>query len=231
MKRIIWSVTLIPLIATAILMQFMPESVPMHFDLSGNADRWGSKYELFIVPAIIMVVILLFSLLIIFFEKKSRNMPDEKSRAGAASNAKALKIIVLCLAVFFAAVDGFILYNAYSMSKGQADEAVIDMVRIICILVGVLMIITANFLPKSRKNSIIGLRTKWSMYNDNTWRKSNMFGAIVLMLVGTLTIIAAAVTTQMLSVILMLVFLLGGAAVCAIYSNIVYKTEMKKADE
>lgn len=69
MKRIIWSVTLIPLIATAILMQFMPESVPMHFDLSGNADRWGSKYELFIVPAIIMVVILLFSLLIIFFEK------------------------------------------------------------------------------------------------------------------------------------------------------------------
>ena len=154
MKRIIWSVTMIPLIATAVLMQFMPESVPMHFDISGKADRWGSKYELFIVPAIVIAVILLFSFLIAFFEKRSHSMPDEKERAGAASNAKIMKIIVLCIAVFFNAVDGFILYNAYSMSKEKADNTAVDTVRIVCILFGVLMIVMANFITKRRKNRI-----------------------------------------------------------------------------
>ena len=142
-----------------------------------------------------------------------------------------MKIIVLCIAVFFTAVDGFILYNAYSMSKEQANETVIDTVRIVCILFGVLLIVMANFLPKSRKNGIMGLRTKWSMYNDNTWRKSNMFGAAVLMLAGALTIITAAFTAQMVSLIMMLVFLLSGTAVCIVYSHIVYKNELNKADK
>ena len=207
MKRIIWSVTMIPLIATAVLMQFMPESVPMHFDISGKADRWGSKYE------------------------RSHSMPDEKERAGAASNAKIMKIIVLCIAVFFNAVDGFILYNAYSMSKEKADNTAVDTVRIVCILFGVLMIVMANFIPKSRKNRIMGLRTKWTMYNDITWRKSNMFGAAVLMLTGALTIIGAALTAQTVSVILMLVFLMTGTAACIVYSRIVYKKELNKADK
>ena len=44
-KSIMWIVAMIPFAITAIILPGMPEKVPMHFDINGNVDRWGSKYE------------------------------------------------------------------------------------------------------------------------------------------------------------------------------------------
>lgn len=41
-----------PIIVTGISLFFMPESIPLHFDASGHIDRYGSKYELLILPTI-----------------------------------------------------------------------------------------------------------------------------------------------------------------------------------
>lgn len=38
MKRVMWIVSVIPFIITAIALQFMPDSVPMHYNISGG-DR------------------------------------------------------------------------------------------------------------------------------------------------------------------------------------------------
>ena len=56
MKRIMWFFALIPVAVTSIVLQFMPDIIPMHHDLAGNTDRWGSKMESFIFPVIIMLV-------------------------------------------------------------------------------------------------------------------------------------------------------------------------------
>lgn len=37
-------------------------------------------------------------------------------------------------------------------------------------------------MTKAKRNTVVGLRTAWSMYNDNTWRKSNRFGAISIVI-------------------------------------------------
>ena len=47
-------------------------------------------------------------------------------------------------------------------------------------------------MTKTRINSAIGVRVSWSMYNDNTWRKSNHFGAIVSIVTGILIILTSA---------------------------------------
>ena len=44
--------TLIPLIMTLIVLPFLPDTIALHFDLSGNVNRWGSKYESLLVPLI-----------------------------------------------------------------------------------------------------------------------------------------------------------------------------------
>ncbi len=49
------------------------------------------------------------------------------------------------------------------------------------ILMGIIFIILGNFMTKTRINSTVGVRIGWSMYNDNTWRKSNRFGAYVIL--------------------------------------------------
>ena len=46
---------LLPLIITAIALPFMPDTIPAHRSLGGVVDRWGSKYEMLLLPAIALV--------------------------------------------------------------------------------------------------------------------------------------------------------------------------------
>ncbi len=43
MKKIMWIAAMIPVVVTSVVLQFMPDVIPMHHDLEGNTDRWGSK--------------------------------------------------------------------------------------------------------------------------------------------------------------------------------------------
>ena len=83
-----WIISIIPLILTGIAIQFMPDSVPMHYDMSGKIDRWGSKYENIIFPIFILLITLFWQIFILYYEKKALTASTDKERHGAASNAK-----------------------------------------------------------------------------------------------------------------------------------------------
>ena len=53
MKKVMWIVAMIPVVVTSVVLQFMPDIIPMHHDLEGNTDRWESKTESFIFRGII----------------------------------------------------------------------------------------------------------------------------------------------------------------------------------
>lgn len=36
----------------AIIVPMMPETIPIHFDIHGRADRWGSGFSVFLIPLI-----------------------------------------------------------------------------------------------------------------------------------------------------------------------------------
>ena len=109
MKKIMWIVAMIPVVVTSVVLQFMPDIIPMHHDLEGNTDRWGSKTESFIFPVIILFITLFWHLLIYVFEKKSKNANTEKEQMEAKSSAKVLCVVGirkqscsgLCIILFF----------------------------------------------------------------------------------------------------------------------------------
>ena len=57
----------LPLVVTAAAQPFLPDTVPVHFDVSGP-DRWGSKAELFVGAGIVAVLELAATLLFAVFE-------------------------------------------------------------------------------------------------------------------------------------------------------------------
>ena len=151
MKKIMWIVAMIPVVVTSVVLQFMPDIIPMHHDLEGNTDRWGSKTESFIFPA-----------------------------------------------------------------------------KVSCILCGIIFIVLGNFMTKAKRNAVVGVRTVWSMHNDNTWRKSNRFGAICIIITGLLTIITTVFTSGMTGTIFMLIYLLLATIVTVVYSKKIYDKEIEK---
>lgn len=193
MKKAMWILSFIPLIGTAIVLQFMPDQVPMHYDFEGNIDRWGSKYEELIFPVIILAMSLFWTLFIRYYEKKAIRETDEKESAGASSNAKVLGIVGVCMAAMFAVEHGFSLYGAYNEATSGASAWSVDIGKVSVVLMGIIFIVIGNFMTKTRINSTVGVRVSWSMYNDNTWRKSNRFGAYAIMIAGVVTIIMAVI--------------------------------------
>ena len=49
LRRIIWLIMLVPAIYLAVIWQQIPQTVPMHFDMKGNVDSYGTKHELLIL--------------------------------------------------------------------------------------------------------------------------------------------------------------------------------------
>lgn len=227
MKKIMWIISFISLIGTAIVLQFLPDRVPMHYDLAGNIDRWGPKYENLIFPVIILLMSLFWTAFIRFYEKKAANSQDDKEGAGAGSNAKVLGIVGVSMAAMFTIMQCFALYGAYVEAETEAQAAAVDIGRISCILMGVIFIVLGNFMTKTRINGTVGVRISWSMYNDNTWRKSNRFGAFAFMITGVLTILTGLLVKNSLgATVISLGYLCMATIATVIYAHKVYKLEI-----
>lgn len=226
-KKIMWIISVIPLILTGIAIQFMPDSVPMHYDMSGKIDRYGSKYENIIFPIFILLITLFWQIFILYYEKKALTASTDKECHGAASNAKCLIIVSISTSIVFGIMQCFILFGSYFEATKNSTHASIDIAKVSCILLGVLYIILGNYMPKTKKNGTIGVRISWSMYNDVTWAKSNHFGGIVLIITGLLTIITSIFVSGNLSTILMLIYLAIAVVAILIYSYDIYRDECK----
>lgn len=202
-KIIMWVVTLLPLVITTIVIQFMPDKIPAHYDISGNIDRWGSKYEQYIFPVMIILFTLFFECFIRHYGKKKISAGTDKERAEAASNENVMVIASTSMAFFFSIMH-FFLIKAYAEATGGEVIAELDINIVTNVLMGVFMIILGNIMPKTRINSVVGIRTVWSTENDKTWAESNRLGGIVLIVAGAITIVEAIIIGGIISTLVML---------------------------
>ena len=223
MKKHLAVATILPFLLTAAAMNFLPEQVPMHYNAAGVVDRWGSKWENFLFPVLILLFNLFWLWLMRVFEKKAQREQQEKDRQAAAANARLLGWTALATTALFTVLQAAILLMAYRTAKEQAAAAALDINSVSCVLTGLVMVVLGNLMPKSRRNGAFGLRTVWSMENDVTWAKSNRFGGACIMAVGFASILLGLLVKGLAVTLLMLGLLLTAALVCTLYSHRVWK--------
>lgn len=220
--KLLWIVTFIPLITTMAVMPFMQDSVPMHYDFSGNIDRWGSKYENFILPVLIIILSMLWQLTINHFRKKqSADLPD-KIKKEATSNEKVIYITATAMTAMFGIMQCAILYTSCQASKSNINLTEF-FYKVTNIPLGIIIIIIANFIPTSKRNSLFGLRTVWSMENDQTWLSSNRFCGKAMAIAGIAIIIETLFIKGIISVLVMTGIIISASIICVIYSYYSYK--------
>lgn len=218
-------------VMAGIAMRFLPDTVPMHFGADGMVDRYGSKYEMFIVAA----VMCLGPAFALVFPKMKSVAPseddDEKTAMAKYNNRKVMRAIGICEALVF---DVIFLVMLIVIGTRASDE-VMDEKQVGDILVSastiglsIFFVIIGNVIPKTKRNGMVGVRTVWSEYNDVTWARSNRFGGISMMAAGVVSIILTAFIQGMASMIVMLVLILAASGLMIWYSYRVYKEEKAK---
>lgn len=211
-KNALYLLMLLSVVITAILLQFMPDTVPAHYNAAGVADRLGSKYESFIFPVATVVMG-------VFFLCMSTIVSGYGSEKDRKNGAVVVGVSGILTMLFFIAMGIFFMGKSIAYGhSGTASVPGVDLVRtssICTILVGALLIILGNYMPKARKNSLFGLRTVWSMANDRVWQKSQRFGGILSVICGVVLILLGIFVRQLLMLWMLLVVTIWCAAAAA----------------
>ena len=100
-----------------------------------------------------------------------------------------------------------------------------DVFLLIAFTVSVLTGAACMFVPR---NPILGIRTAWSEYNDVSWKKSNKFLGILLIIVGIVSMITFFTISSDIAEIDFLVLLIASFLISEIYSKFVCEKEKEK---
>lgn len=217
--RVLWAVSPLSVIITCAAMPLLPDTVPMHYGLDGTVDRYGSKYENFIFSIVILVFSLFWTVLIGVFQRKVRTSEDGKAKARALSNIKVLETSSIASTAVLTVLQCIILLP----SVVGAKLSVASLLPVSQVALGLLMVILGNIMPRTRLNSVIGLRTPWSMKNDALWARSNRFGGATMVVAGILIALSAALIPQPASMMAALAILIMDGLVSAVYSFLIYR--------
>ena len=91
------------------------------------------------------------------------------------------------------------------------------------IFMGVVMIVIGNYLPKTRRNYIIGIRLPWTLENDENWSKTHRLAGKIWVLGGLLLFLNAFVQLYVYWVFFLTFFLV--VLIPSIYSYQLSKSE------
>ncbi len=186
MKKLYSAIVLlliIGILSTAVLLILSPDIIPAHYNTAGQVDRYGSKYEMLIFPGFALLMAAIMLSVQLYSGKKG--MPE--------SEQKILLYTTIFSVILFDALGLFFGILAIRDPSGTAELKPDGIIRLVGILTGGLLMGFGNLMPKARRNAFFGLRTKWSMKNDEVWRKSQRFGGISSVICGLLTVLFAVI--------------------------------------
>ena len=207
-KPLYFILMFLPLLITAVAIGFLPDRIPAHYGFGGQADRWGSKYESFLFPAVTIGMGL-------FMLAMARIA--SRQELGGRNNEKVCMTAGIVLLTWFNVMNCCTLYTSFTQAE-DLNALSLDISQIECILLGILMIVLGNVMPKLKRNSVIGLRTPWSMENDDVWRKCQRFGGISFIVAGILCAAAGFAVRGVGCLFWMLGIILADTAICVYYS-------------
>ena len=141
--------------AIAAIILVLPDVVPVHYNVQGMADSWGSKWTYLLFAFLPLVIT-------VGFEIYRRKVPE--SRNTAMEN----KLIPVLPLVFIA-----LTWIMMPTGKEQADVRLMSGVGL---LLGLLMLYLTNYSGKIQQNRHLGIRLPWTLRNETVWKKTHRLG-------------------------------------------------------
>ena len=151
------AVALLPFVYLAYIWNELPKEVPMHWNATGEIERWGDKSELFMMLFMLTGITYFVFLIIPYIDPKQKlqNMGNK------------LNNLRLILALFMSALAIYILYSVQQKTSNPV---------LIFPLVGLLFAFLGNYFKTIKPNYFIGIRTPWTLENEEVWKKTHLIG-------------------------------------------------------
>ena len=204
-KRKLWFLAVVSLLIAVIAYPFLPEQIPFHFDSTGRVDRYGGAWTIFLMPAVIVFLILSAEI--------ARNLdPKKQAYQKFSKQYYGIHFIVSLL---------FIVLEIYIIAVSVGIE-VLNINHLMPFVMGILFMALGNSMPKFKHNYFCGIRTCYTIANEEVWFRTHRFAGKLWFVGG----IAMMLTVFLPTNVIMIAFLVivGVIAIIpVIYSYFVYQ--------
>lgn len=187
--------------------------VPMHWNINNEIDGYSSKTTALLFGGGMSLGLFLLIFLMPFYSPWYTKYERRLERL--------LPSLTTVLILFMALISSYSLY----LAKTQ----VVPQIQFILILIGLLFIFLGNLMPKTPRNFFIGIKTPWTLANDDVWQRTHRVGGKLFALSGILMILKGLILPnhrvfqQISGVIAMLILLFP-----ILYSFAIYKEPKSK---
>jgi uncharacterized membrane protein len=158
----------------------LPDPMPTHWNAAGHVDGWMPKsWGAFLVP-IVMAVIWLSFLVLPKISPRGFEMEPFLRAWGI------LKVTILALVFFI----GVLVLNAATTGGELSPKAMF-------VSIGVLFVVIGNLLGKVTRNFFVGIRTPWTLANEEVWYRTHRLGGKLFVVAGLFVVVMALAGASM----------------------------------
>ncbi len=200
----------LPLIVTLFVFNKLPDRIPMHWDVNGNVNGYGDKIPFaFILPLIPLATPAFMSLMARIDPRK----------ANYSVFMGSYYIVQLLLVLIFVSLN----FITISVALGYAVVKVDTFIKLI---IGLLITVIGNLMPKFKHNYFVGIKTPWTLASEEVWFKTHRIGGM-LWFFGGILMMALAFVPGRISAVLYIAIVLATSLVSLVYSYIEFSRAKK----
>lgn len=149
--------------------------LPVHWGISGAADAFWPKELALLMPLVMAAIVWGVFLL----------LPRLARSADLDAGRHPLGVVLTSLTVLA------LLIGAATVLIGVGVD--VNMVQVLAIAIGLGMLVLGNAMPKSRPNSLAGLRIPSTLHDPRNWQATHRFTGMLVIGGGVLLLIVALV--------------------------------------
>ncbi|AWM15308.1 hypothetical protein DI487_08755 [Flavobacterium sediminis] len=198
-------IALIPFVYLAYVWNQLPETVPLHWNAAGEIDRRGDKKEL-LVPIFLLSGIAYFIFLIL-------PKIDPKGKLNKMGNK--LNQLRFVISLFMSAISVFVIYSVQQNSHSKPT--------FIFAVIGLLLAVLGNYFKTIKPNYFIGIRTPWTLENEEVWKKTHLLGGKLWFAGGLLIFLLCLVLNSKYAFYVMMGITIIISVIPIVYSYLTFK--------
>ncbi len=194
----------LPFLMIAFFWGQIPETIPTHWNIHGEADSFGSRWSIFILPVVNIAVFLLFLAI-----------PKIDPKKKIEQFGKTYHVLVSVMVGLFFLIFCILLLTILGMIDNSTNW-------IMYLLIGLFLLI-GNYLGKLRPNYFMGIRTPWTLENEEVWIKTHRFGGKLWVIGSIVMLLLSFFVTGTAFVVAFSIYAATIGLVPIVYSYLRYK--------
>jgi len=197
--------TLLPIPIGLLLWNQFPETMAIHWGLTGQADGFASVPFAVFVPPVIMLAVQWLCILATALDKGNKNR-----------NQKMQTIVLWAIPL----ICNLSCCGIYALALGWKFSPVAWTM----IPMGILFAVIGNYMPKTRMNSTMGIKVPWAYSSEANWNATHRFAGKVWV-IGGILVALCSLLPHVWAISAMILFMVVLCVLPIVYSYRFYRKE------